>query len=68
MAFAITPISMVSCVERYRDDAVAVQVRINYAAADGIAIQPNQKVEQRCTIPDKNLFLHSSVLRISSEK
>lgn len=54
--------------EGHGDDAGSVQFLVDDPAAHGIAVEPDQQVEQGGPVSDRMFLLRTRVLKISSEK
>ena len=40
----------------YCHNVLAVQRFVNHAAANGVAVQPDEQIEQRCAVTDMDVF------------
>lgn len=54
--------------ERNGDNVLSIQVFVDHAAAHGISVQADQKVEQRARSRTRMFFFRSDAEKISSEK
>lgn len=54
--------------ERNSDNVLSIQVFVDHAAAHGISVQADQKVEQRARSRTRMFFFRSDAEKISSEK